>query len=79
MPRYNDMDEVPDLIKSKLNLEIKVQPVLVFSNKFAKVRLGMKTYRGVHVVGKSWLNKLLTETHIQNLDTVTILKIKNIL
>ena len=76
---YAEAKYLGDLIKSKLSLEIKVQPVLVFSNKFAKVRLGMNTYRGVYVVGKSWLNKLLTETHIQNLDTVTILKIKNIL
>jgi hypothetical protein len=73
---YAEAKTLEDLIKSKLNIQIKVQPVLVFSNKFAKVRLGIKIYKGVYIVGKSWLNKLITETHIQNLDHETILKIK---
>ncbi|KKQ55874.1 MAG: NERD domain protein [Candidatus Woesebacteria bacterium GW2011_GWC1_38_13] len=74
---YAEAKYLEDLIKSKLNLEIKVQPVLVFSDKFAKVRLGMRTCRGVYVVGINWLNKLLTETHVQSLDEDVILKIKD--
>lgn len=76
---YSEAKTLEDLFRSKLNLEIKVQPVLVFSNKFAKIRLGMKTYKGVYVVGKAWLNKLITETHNRSLNQETFLKIKNIL
>ncbi|OGM08142.1 hypothetical protein A2159_01880 [Candidatus Woesebacteria bacterium RBG_13_34_9] len=76
---YAEAKYLEDLIKEKLNLQIKVQPVLVFSNKFAKVNLGLKTYKGVYVVGKNWLNKLITETHTKSLGQETILKIKNLL
>ncbi len=76
---YAEAKTLNDLIRSKLDIEIKVQPVLVFSNKFAKVRLGMKTYNGVSVIGKEWLKKLITETNIQLLDQDIILKIKKII
>ena len=76
---YAEAKTLEDLIRLKLNTEIKVQPVLVFSNKFAKVRLRMKSYKGVYVIGKEWLTKLITETHIQSLDQETTLKIKNII
>lgn len=76
---YAEAKYLEDLIKSKLNMEIKVQPVLVFSNTYAIVMLGMKPYKGVYVVGKNWLNKLLTETTFQNTGPETVSKIKNIL
>ena len=76
---YAEAKTLEDLIRSKLNIEIKVQPVVVFSNKFAKVRLGRKPYKGVYVIRKEWLNKLITGTHNQALDNETISKIKSAL
>lgn len=76
---YAEAKTLEDLIYEKLNISLKVQPVLVFSDKFAKVRLGMKTCKGVYVVGISWLNMLITETNKESLDQETVLKIENIL
>ena len=73
---YAESKFLEDLIKSKINIKIKVQPVLVFSNKFAKVRLGLKLYKGVYVIRKEWLKKLITDTHIQSFDKETIHRIK---
>jgi hypothetical protein len=76
---YAEAKTLGDLINAKTGLNINVQAVLVFSNKYAKVRLGLKQCKGVYVVQKAWLNKLLTETHVQRLDNLTVLKIKECL
>jgi hypothetical protein len=76
---YAEAKTLEDLIRSKLNIEIKVHPVVIFSNKFAKVRLGQKLYKGVYVIRKEWLNKLITETQLQSLDKETVLKIKEMI
>lgn len=76
---YAEAKTLQDLIKAKLNLDIYVQPVLVFSNKFAKVRFGFNKQKGVYVIQKAWLKKLLIETHVQSLDNENAQKIKGIL
>lgn len=76
---YAEAKTLQDLIKAKLNLDINVQPVLIFSNKFAKVRFGFNKQRGVYVIQKAWLNKLITETHVQSLDAETAKKIKSVI
>jgi hypothetical protein len=68
-----------DLIKSKLNMNISVQPVVVFSSKYVKVRLGLNKYKGVYVIQKAWLNKLITGKTNQNLTEEIRVKINNIL
>lgn len=75
---YAEAMSLQEFIKSKINLDIRVQPVLVFANKHAKVRLGLKEFKGVYVVQKAWLNKLLTETNKQYLAVDVQLKIKDI-
>lgn len=74
---YAEAMTLQELIKSKLNLDIRVQPVIVFANKYANVRLGLKEYKGVRVIQKAWLNKLLTEKNNQDLTSETQLKIKD--
>lgn len=74
---YAEAKTFEELLKAKLNLVINVQPVIVFSDKSANVKLGLKKYCGVFVIQKSWLKKLLTETLLQNIDTPTIRKIVN--
>ncbi len=74
---YAEAIVLKNLIKSKLNLDIPVQPAVVFANKYAKVRLGLNKYKGVYVVQKEWLNKLLTETVINDLSQEVMLRIKN--
>jgi hypothetical protein len=76
---YAEAKTLQDMLKSKLDLDINVQPVVVFSNKLAKVRFGLDKQKGVYVIQRAWLKKLLTETHVQSLDSVTLLKIKEIL
>jgi hypothetical protein len=73
---YAEAKTLQERIKSELGLNIPVQPVLVFSSKWAKVRLGLKEYKGVYVIQKGWLIKLLTETHNSSLDINTIKRIE---
>ena len=75
---YAEAKTLQDIIKSRLDLDINVQPVLVFSNKYAKVKLGLNKKRGVYVIQKRWLKKLITETYVQNLDASTLHKIEEI-
>ncbi len=76
---YAEAKFLQELIKSKLNLDIPVQPAVVFSSNHAIVRLGLNKYKGVYVIQKGWLTKLLTETHNRSLDTDTIKKLEDFL
>lgn len=76
---YAEAKTLQDLISSKLNLHLNVEPVLVFSDKFAKVRFGLNKQKGVYVIGIAWLNKLLTENNTTRLDREVVYKIKEIL
>jgi len=76
---YAEAKTLQDFIKSKIVTDIYVQPVIVFSSKWAKVRLGLKKYEGVYVVQKAWLKKLITETYVQNLSYDIQTKIKMLL
>jgi hypothetical protein len=40
-------------------LSVSVYPALVFAGNFAKVRFGLNAQSGVHVIGYSWIPKLL--------------------
>lgn len=48
-----------DLIKEKIGIDIWVEPVLVYSNKLARVRFGLHQIEKVYVVQKRWLNKVI--------------------
>jgi hypothetical protein len=76
---YAEAMTLHELIKLKLNIDISIQPVVVFSSKYAKVRLGLNKYKGVYVIQKAWLNKLITETPVQNLTESIRIDIKNAL
>lgn len=76
---YSEAKTLQKLIKSNLGLDIRVQPVLVFSDKYAKVRLGLNKYKGVYVVQKAWLTKLLTEIHTYSLEINTIKRLETLL
>lgn len=76
---YAEADYLEKFIKSKINLDLHVQSVLVFSSKYAKVRFGLTKQNGVYVIQKAWLNKLLTETHEQDLDSTTVQKISSLI
>ena len=69
---------VRDLIKEKLNLDITIQPVLVFSSPRAKLRFGFNKIEGVYVIGVKWLNDLLVMHSVFSLDSDTIAKIKTL-
>lgn len=72
---YAEAKTLEELVKSKTNLDIRVQPVAVFSNKYAKVRLGLNPYKGVYVIQKEWLIKLLTETRNYSLNSEMVKRI----
>lgn len=42
-------------------ISIPVTPVLVFTNKETKIHFGMVKQNGVYVIGKKWLEELLTK------------------
>lgn len=63
---YAEAKTLEEHIKSQLNIEVPVQPVLVFSSKGAVVKLEHKKYRGVFVIQKSLLIKLISEASTQN-------------
>lgn len=50
-----------DLIKEKTGIDRWVEPVLVYSNYFARVRFGKKLIEKVHVIQKGWLLDILTD------------------
>lgn len=51
------------LVQNGFNL--KVEPVLVFSEEFAKVRFGHKKVSGVSVIGFTWLQGLIANKNIK--------------
>lgn len=50
---------VHDLLKSNLNVDIFVIPVLVFSSHWAKMYFGFNKLDNVHVVQRKWLRRLI--------------------
>jgi hypothetical protein len=69
---------VRDLIKEKLNLDVSVQPVLVFSSPQAKMHFGFNKVDGVYVINQKWLNDLLVMHPVSALDSDTTTKIKSV-
>ena len=58
----DDMEQVKYEMKPLQEmLNIPVTPVLVFANK-AKIHFGMVPQYGVYVIGKPWLEELITKT-----------------
>lgn len=57
---------VEELLKNNLNLNIYVQPVILFENPDAFVRFGLTKQNGVYVIGYDWLLKLIGEQYSQN-------------
>jgi hypothetical protein len=53
-----------EFLKSQLGKDIKIQPVIVFSHKWATMHFGMNPvdHSGVYVVQKRLLNKLINST-----------------
>jgi len=76
---YAESMAVRNVLYTKLGLQIDVQPVVVFSSKWVKIRLGQKRYRGVYVIQKRWLCNLITNTNNQTLTNEIMLKIKEVL
>jgi hypothetical protein len=68
-----------NLIKEKLNILIKVQPVLVFSNSKADVKYRFYKIEEVYVVQKNWLSKLISEISVEYLNQETQEKIKGVI
>lgn len=76
---YAEAMQLHDMLKVKLGVDLPVHPVIVFANKFANVKLGLHTFKGVFVIQKAWLNKLITETNQYFFTDKTIQNIKGIL
>ncbi|OGY91612.1 MAG: hypothetical protein A3B31_00595 [Candidatus Komeilibacteria bacterium RIFCSPLOWO2_01_FULL_53_11] len=63
---------VRDFFKKALNIDLKVQPVLVFADPGAHMKFGLNPIRGVYVIGAKWLLNLLQESQAQHLDDASI-------
>ena len=65
-------------IKEKINEDIYVAPIIVFSNSKARLRFGLNQVAGVYVVGKSYLRKAIFKEK-GNFSKEKIERIKNML
>ncbi len=61
---YAESKHLSDFIHQSLGLMFPVNPVLVFANKFTKIRFGKRPVNGVCVIGTSWLLNLIQERQI---------------
>lgn len=61
---YAESKYLSDYIHKSLGLMLPVTPILVFANKFTKLRFGMRPINGVYVIGTSWLLNLIQERQI---------------
>jgi hypothetical protein len=53
---------------------IPVYPVVVFANRYTKIRLGSRPIKGVHVIGIAWLQKvILGQQHVLTPEQCTII------
>ena len=64
-----------DKIRNLAKIDLYVEAVLVFSNKYASVNLGQQMVRGCRVIGRDWLNNILEMTPGQKLENSFIFKI----
>lgn len=53
--------KIRTILEEKLNKEYFIIPVLVFANKFAKIRFGFNKQRKVYVIGKKFLRRVISE------------------
>lgn len=66
-------------LKLKLNQDIKVAPVVAFSSLKADIGAEFNNFRGIYVVGRSGIVKLIENTDVQLIDKNTIEEIYKIL
>jgi len=60
---YAEAKNLSEVIKNRTGIETFVHPILVFSSRRVKISLGLKPIRGVYVIQKRWLNKLITQSN----------------
>ena len=73
----DDIEQTKREMKSLQDLlTIPVTPVLVFANPKTKIHFGMVPQYGVYVIGKSWLEELITKTSKKVLNPEQCLEIK---
>lgn len=70
---------IKNRIKDKLNTEVEVQPVLVLDNARDETKFGFFKAEGVYVIQRRWLDKLIREFPVENLDGITLDKIRELL
>lgn len=72
---YRESKVLEKMIQEQLHMSIPVQPILVFSNPQAHMKLGQRTYKGVYVIQRSWLMSLITRGNGKYLTIETMKKI----
>jgi len=68
-----------DKIRNLAKIELYVEAIVVFSNKYASVRLGQQMVRGCRVIGRDWLNNIIEISPGQKLENSFIFKIASAL
>jgi len=63
------------LMARTAKLDIFVEPIIVFSSNAALVQLGSQKIKNCYVIGKAWLNELITSAVSERLDGPIILRI----
>jgi hypothetical protein len=57
-----------ELIRSTAKVDVFVEPIIVFSDQYASVKLGPEKIKGCYVIGKAWLNELVERGTTDRLD-----------
>lgn len=58
---WSQVNAIRDILKKELNNDFFVNPVICFSDRDARVRLGPKPIKGVYIIGRKWLKGLILE------------------
>jgi hypothetical protein len=58
---YAQAFSVKNIIKQKTGKDFFVQPIIVFSSSKAKMKFGFNKIKGVYVINRIWLSKLILE------------------
>lgn len=58
---WNQVNAVRDILKRDLNKDFFIHPVICFSDRDAKLRLGLRPVKGVYIIGRKWLKRLILE------------------
>lgn len=75
---YSAMKNLQEYLIAE-NIDIPINPIVVFTNPYTKIRFGKNKIKGVNVIGLKWLNKLILEQYGTKLTNQECIKLKEVI